>query len=81
MVEPPEPPEAWEGGVAEFDVDEGGIHAECVGCGLGEDGVGSGAEVLGADADEETAVGKDADDCCGGASGLRRSWRWPCRSR
>ncbi len=45
-----------------------GIHVEGVGGGLGEDGVGSGAEVLGADADEDTAVGKDADDCRGGAA-------------
>ena len=55
-------------GVAEFDVDESGIDDERVGCGLGEDGVGAGAEVLGADADEDTAVGKDADDCGRGAA-------------
>ena len=81
MVEPPEPPEGGKRGVAEFDVDEGGVHEECVGCGLGEDGVGAGAEVLGADADEDAAVGEEADDCGGRAASRRRSWRWPCRSR
>ena len=59
-----------QGGVAELDVDQGGVDAEGVGGGLGHDGVDAGAEVLRAGADEDAAVGKDADDGLrGGAVG------------
>ena len=57
-------------GVAELDVDERGVDGEGLGSGLRKDGVGSGADVLRADADVDAAVGQDADDGGGGrASG------------
>ena len=45
-----------------------GSMPSCVGGGLGHDGVGAGAEILRAEADEDAAVGQEADDGCGGGA-------------